>query len=66
MNRSSLMWEIFLKEYVRFKNKKDELWGFITKDGRHCIPPTFQHAYSFSEGVAGVKVNDKWGFIVME
>ena len=37
--------------------------GFIDKTGRYAIAPNLDCATSFSEGLAGVRVNGKWGFI---
>jgi WG containing repeat len=37
-------------------------WGFISATGI-VIPPQFNDACWFSEGLAEVKVGDKWGFI---
>lgn len=37
--------------------------GYINKTGALAIPMQFQHAFSFSEGLAPVKKNGKWGYI---
>jgi len=37
--------------------------GYIDASGRIVIPPQFDDAWSFSEGLAPVLVGDKWGFI---
>lgn len=37
--------------------------GFINKTGALAIPLIFQNANSFSEGLAQVKKNGKWGYI---
>lgn len=42
---------------------KDGLWGFVSKKGEVIIPPTYEHAKSFSGGVAAVCVDGLWGFI---
>jgi hypothetical protein len=39
------------------------LWGFIDKSGKFAIPPSFEDAKPFREGMAGIKVHGKWGFI---
>ena len=36
---------------------------YIDKDGNEIIHGTFQDALSFHEGLAAVKLKDKWGFI---
>jgi len=37
--------------------------GFIDKTGVLVIPPQFENAWGFKEGLAPVVVDDKWGFI---
>jgi hypothetical protein len=37
--------------------------GFIDRDGKVVIEPTFEKAYPFSDGLAAVQQNDMWGFI---
>jgi len=37
--------------------------GFVDSSGQFRIPPTFDEALPFSEGMAAVKVGEKWGFI---
>lgn len=41
----------------------DEKYGFIDKKGKIIIPFIYEDGYSFSEGLASVKLNGKWGFI---
>lgn len=38
-------------------------WGFIDKAGAMVIPPQFESALGFKEGLAPVVIDDKWGFI---
>jgi len=38
-------------------------WGFIDKGGSLVIPPRFESATSFSEGLAGVLLHGEWGYI---
>jgi hypothetical protein len=38
-------------------------WGFIDKMGNYVIPPRYEGAREFSQGVAPVQVGDKWGYI---
>lgn len=45
------------------KNVIGGKWGFVNKDGNIVINPTFDYVYNFSEGIAAVKVGDKYGFI---
>ena len=42
------------------------LWGYVSVDGQIVIEPTYEQAYGFSEGIAAVKLNKKWGFINSE
>ena len=37
--------------------------GYIDKNGSVIIPFKYEDAWSFSEGLAAVKLNGKWGFI---
>ena len=37
--------------------------GFIDKTGRMVIDPKFDDARSFSNGLAAVKIDNKWGYI---
>lgn len=47
------------------KNKQVDggLWGYVTMDGDIVIIPQYEDARSFSEDMAAVKQNSKWGFI---
>ena len=38
-------------------------FGFIDQSGTEVISCKYDFAYSFSEGLAAVKLNDKWGYI---
>jgi WG containing repeat len=38
-------------------------WGFIDLDGNMAIPFKFEDATPFREGLAAVRLNNKWGFI---
>ena len=38
-------------------------WGFIDKAGALVIPPKFESALHFKEGLGPVLIDDKWGFI---
>ena len=40
--------------------------GFIDKSGRMVIEPRFEAAFSFSEGLAGIRSGKKFGFIDKE
>jgi hypothetical protein len=42
---------------------KDGRVGFVDSSGRFTIPPAYDEALPFSEGLAAVRVGEKWGFI---
>jgi len=37
--------------------------GYVDRSGAFAIRPQFSAVSTFSEGLAGVKINDKWGYI---
>ena len=41
---------------------KDEKWGFVNKEGKEVIPCMYDYAGSFSEGLAAVGKNEKYGY----
>lgn len=43
--------------------RKGNKFGFVDAAGRFSIPPDFDDALPFSDGLAAVAVGDKWGFI---
>ena len=47
----------------RFSIVNDHKYGFINEFGKIVINPVFDSADYFSEGLAAVELNDKWGFI---
>jgi hypothetical protein len=38
-------------------------WGFINRDGEMVIPPTYQEAQCFADGLGPVRSRGKWGMI---
>ncbi|HEY6388633.1 MAG TPA: WG repeat-containing protein, partial [Candidatus Acidoferrum sp.] len=38
-------------------------WGYVDADGKSVIPAQFDSASEFSEGVAAVEVNKRFGYI---
>jgi hypothetical protein len=40
-------------------------WGYIDKNGKFVIPPQFGDAGSFSEGLAPVEIEGKYGYIIL-
>ncbi|HEY6388314.1 MAG TPA: WG repeat-containing protein [Candidatus Acidoferrum sp.] len=43
--------------------EKHQNYGFLNQKGEVTVAPTFSRAASFSEGLAAVELNRKWGFI---
>ncbi len=50
-------------EATYFPVVQDSLWGFIDAGGQVSIPPQFERAWPFSEGLALVKIGDRYGYI---
>ncbi len=42
---------------------KDGRWGYINRSGTISIPPQFDAAWKFSEGLAKVKIGDRFAYI---
>ena len=38
-------------------------YGFIGPEGEFTIPPSFERAHGFFDGLAAVQMNQKWGYI---
>jgi hypothetical protein len=47
----------------RFRFFRDGKFGYIDKAGKIIIPPRFDYARDFSEGLASVQIGDKYGCI---
>jgi len=43
--------------------KTNGKWGYIDRDGNIKIPPVYNDAGSFRNGIAAVKIDEQWGFI---
>lgn len=43
--------------------QKNRLYGFINNNGKIVIPPKYEWAGDFSDGMTAVKINGKYGFI---
>ncbi len=52
--------------YMVDKQTYHRLQGYFDKEGRIAIPPSFDVAMNFSEGLAAVKKNDRWYYIDKE
>jgi hypothetical protein len=46
-----------------FRIARHNLWGYIDVEGRTVIPPRYQAARDFFEGLAPVLLAGRWGFI---
>jgi hypothetical protein len=53
----------FFDGLASFKSKTTQLRGFINKAGKVVLQPIFQDFSFFNNGIAAVKLNDKYGFI---
>jgi len=42
---------------------ENAIFGFINREGDEIIPPQFDYAHSFNEGLAAVRTGNTWGFI---
>jgi hypothetical protein len=49
--------------YQLIPYRKGDKWGFCTPDKKMVVQPKYDDAWSFSEGLARVKLNGKYGFI---
>lgn len=52
----------FSEGLARATLKRGDNIGYIDKIGNYVIPPQFDHAEDFAEGLAVVKVKDKYGY----
>ena len=53
----------FTEGFARVCSHSNHKWGFIDKSKKSVVPPKYDEASHFSEGLAAVKLNGKWGFI---
>jgi hypothetical protein len=51
---------------VTIPEQDKNIWGFIDKSGKWVIPPAYDHAGSFSEGLAAACIDKKYGYINKE
>src|SRR5690606_14631330 len=50
--------------FTSYGNCTEKTYGFVSVNGEdHNIPPTYCDATGFSEGLASVKLDGKWGYI---
>ena len=52
---------------ARVKDEKTGKWGYLDKQGHFVVPPQFDVAQDFAEGLAAVEIGGektgKWGYI---
>jgi len=53
----------FIEGFARVCSHSNHKWGFIDKSKKSVVPPKYDEARHFSEGLAAVSLNGKWGFI---
>ena len=53
----------FTEGFARVCSHSNHKWGFIDKSKKSVVPPKYDEARHFSEGLAAVSLNGKWGFI---
>ena len=53
----------FIKEEKLFLMMHNKKMGFIDEDGNWIIKPIYDRAWSFSEGLAKVKIGEQYGFV---
>lgn len=56
----------FSEGMAAVKKDKDKGFGFYDYDGDEVIAPRYEDAGTFSEGLAPVKLNGKWGYVNRE
>jgi len=56
--------QIKAKEEVLYPIEINEKYGYIDKLGKEVVPPKFDEAQEFSEGLAAVKFGHKWGLLI--
>lgn len=53
----------FSEVLAPFQDEQTGLWGMLSLNGTAAIAATYQECKNFSEGLAPVKFNNKWGYI---
>jgi hypothetical protein len=54
--------DVFFEGRARFKDRNGK-FGFLDEKGNILVPPQFDDAFRFNEGLAVVKSQGKWGYI---
>lgn len=63
INPSLSLLNLSKKESVLYPIEVNGKYGFINKSGKEIIPPKFDEAQEFSEGLAAIREKNKVGFI---
>ncbi len=58
-----LMGVLSLQAQELIPYRKGDRWGFCTPDKKVVVPPKYDYAGYFREGLARVKLNGKWGYV---
>jgi hypothetical protein len=53
----------FNEDLAAVQEGENGKYGFIDNSGAYLIPPVFEDAMPFAEGLAAVRVNKRWGYI---
>ncbi len=53
----------FGDQLAAVQEEENGKYGFIDHSGRYIINPTFDNAKPFTEGLAAVRLNKRWGFV---
>lgn len=53
----------FAEGLAPVRDAATSLWGYVDRQGRWAIAPQFDAAYSFADGLAGINIDGKRGFL---
>jgi hypothetical protein len=54
----------FRQQFAAVQEEENGKYGFIDHFGKYIINPTFDDAKPFAEGLAAVRLNKRWGYIM--
>jgi hypothetical protein len=63
INMMGHLWATCLQAQELIPYRKGDKWGYCTPDKKVVVQPKYDFARLFSEGLAWVKLNGKWGFM---
>ena len=55
--------ETLAADQILYPILRNGKWGYMNREGKVVIQPSFDDALTFSEGMAAVQVGGKWGYI---